>query len=845
VTETTIAISRMTSGLFRLPNRVRCLTQQGWIVLLTLWGISNGNLFAQAPILEVRQPVQQFLKTTCFGCHGEEKQKGKVRLDTLAPTLGDPASAQLWQDVLDVINKGDMPPPEEKYDQAALAEAVGLLTEDLLKARKLLSDRGGEVVTRRLTELEYINTLRVLTGVTVPESLAPDDESGTDFNTLGRYQTFSPSMLEQYEEAARYAIGQLLTVPTNRERQVIREDGTKNMRQQKQREWDKHNEQCQRALTVPKGTTDYTKFGFKNDAEYTTALRDAPDFYLPLLKHYLDNPNTESGVVLYQASMGPLTTGLSTKAEPGAEYIFRARVAAEPGMTAESKVLELGIFQNREKKTLEYLHITGSMEAPQIIEKVVRPEPGEFGLQLGFSDLFDTRKKNTTAVQKGKSIPGYWIDWVEVEGPFFPEERDRRREELLMGKAVTDEAAPQMIEAFTRRAFRGKPAEASFSKQLGVVYRSERESGKSPGEAIVAPLAMILSSPPFLYLGEDKSDAERKTITGMEMATRLSYLLWKEPASAEMLQAGNRLLSDPAYLHRAVDSMIGDPRFDRFVREFFGQWLHLRKYDGLIFDKVKVAEFGRDRKHFAKEQLYHFCAHLIRQDLSLANLIDSDFTLLNGTMATLYGDVETGPLSDDFVRVSLSEKNRHRGGLLGMTVIQAMGSTGEHTAPVERGAFVLRKFLNSPPPPPPPNVPQLAHEDESLSIREKLRIHKEIPQCISCHRKMDDMGLAMEHLDVIGLWRERDNGKPIETAGKMHDGTPFADFSEMKRHLLGHREAMIHSVVEGLIAYALGREAEFSDQEFIDSVVRETRGADYRFRALLKAFVRHQTFTSK
>ena len=795
--------------------------------------------------IEVSQPVQQFLKTTCFRCHGEDEQQGEVRLDTLHPTLGNAASAQLWQDVLDVINVGDMPPPEEDYDKAALAEAVGLLTEDLLRARKLLSDRGGEVVTRRLTELEYINTIRVLTGVTVPESLVPDDESGTHFNTLGHYQTFSPSMLEQYEEAARYAVGQLLTVPKNRERQIVREDGAKNMRKQKQREWDKHNEHYQRALTVPKGTTDFTKFGFKNDADYMTAFRDAPDFYLPLLKHYLDNPNTESGVVLYQASMGPLTTGLSTKAEPGAEYIFRARVAAEPGMPEESKLLRLSIFQSGEKKTLDYFHIAGSMDAPDIIEKVVRPEPGEFGLQLGFSDLFDTRKKNTTAVQKGGSIPGYWIDWVELEGPFFPEERDRKREELLMGKAVTDEAVPAMIEAFARRAFRGKSVEVAFAKQLGFVYRSERESGKSPGEAIVTPLAMVLSSPPFLYLGEDKSDAERKTITGAEMATRLSYLLWKEPASDDMLQAGDRLLSDPAYLDQTVDSMIGDPRFDRFVREFFGQWLQLRKYDGLIFDKVKVAEFGSDRKHFAKEQLYHFCAHLIREDLSLANLIDSDFTLLNGTMATLYGDVETGPLGDDFVRVALSEKNRHRGGLLGMTVIQAMGSTGEHTAPVERGAFVLRKFLNSPPPPPPPDVPQLAHQDESLSVREKLRMHKEIPQCLSCHRKMDDMGLAMEQFDVIGLWREQDNGKPIETAGKMHDGTPFADFSEMKQRLLGHRDAMIESMVEGLIAYALGREAEFSDQEFIDSVVRETRDDDYRFRTLLKAFVRHQTFTSR
>jgi len=812
---------------------------------LALWGISNGILFAQAPVLEVRQPVQKFLKDTCFSCHGEKKQKGKVRLDTLAPALGDAASAQLWQDVLDVINKGDMPPPEEKYDKAALADAVGLLTEDLLKARKLLSDRGGEVVARRLTELEYINTIRVLTGVTVPESLVPDDESGILFNTLGRHQTFSPAMLEQYEEAARYAIGQLLEAPKDRQRKVVRVDGAGNMRKQKQREWEKHNDRYRLALTVPKGASDFTKFGFKNDAEYMTALRDAPDFYLPLLKHYLDNANTETGVVLYQASMGPLTTGLSAAAQSGAEYVFRARVAAESGMPATSRLLELGIFQNGHKKTLEYVHITGSMAAPQVIERVVRPEPGEFGVQLGFSDLFDTRKKNTTLVQKGGSIPGYWVDWVEIEGPFFPEERGRKREELLMGKAVTDEAVPRMIEAFAHRAFRGKPVEPAFLKLLGVIYQGERKIGKSPAEAVVTPLAMILSSPTFLYLGEDKSDAGRKTLTGVEMANRLSYLLWKEPASEDMLKAGDRLLSDPAYLDRVVDSMVRDPRFDRFVREFFGQWLHLRKYDGLIFDKVKAAEFGRDRKHLAKEQLYHFCAHLIAEDLSLANLIDSDFTLLNGTMATLYGDVETGPLGDEFVKVVLSEKNRHRGGLLGMTVIQAMGSTGEHTAPVERGAFVLRKFLNSPPPPPPPNVPQLAHEDESLSVREKLRIHKEIPQCISCHRKMDDMGLAMEHLDVIGLWREQDNGKPIETAGKMHDGTPFADFAEMKQHLLRHREAMVRSMAEGLIAYALGREAEFSDQEFIDSVVREARGADYRFRPLLKAFVRHKTFTTK
>ena len=291
--------------------------------------------------------------------------------------------------------------------------------------------------------------------------------------------------------------------------------------------------------------------------------------------------------------------------------------------------------------------------------------------------------------------------------------------------------------------------------------------------------------------------------------------------------------------------MMKDPRFDRFVREFFGQWLHLRKYDGIIFDKAKAAEFGRSRKHFAKEQLFHFVSHLIREDRSLENLIDSDFTLLNGTMASLYRDLDAKTGGDEFVRVALKNSDRRRGGLLGMTVIQAMGSTGEHSSPVERGAFILRKFLNSPPPPPPPNVPQLAHDEASLSVREQLDVHKRIPQCVSCHRKMDDMGLAMEQFNVIGRWRRKERGQPIVTDGRMHDGKQFDDFAGMKRQLLRHRDQMIESMTEALIAYGLGRESEFSDQDFIDSVVTDTKSGGYRFRALLKAFVSHKKFRSK
>lgn len=583
-----------------------------------------------------------------------------------------------------------------------------------------------------------------------------------------------------------------------------------------------------------------------NDAKFNDALKlSAPNgFYQPLLRHYLANPNTKTGVVLYQASMGPLTAGISTEADAGARYIFRARVAAESGMPEAAKILRLTRFQNREKTTLGYFHVQGTMEQPEMIEITVHPEPGHFGLLLGFSDLFRVRKANTTAIQAGSTVPGYWIDWVEIEGPIFSDDQANRRRDVFGEQAFSDNDATRVLDAFAGRAFRGKPFDKSFIRTLVSVYQSERTSGKSEIEAVVTPLAMILSSPSFLYMSVEKSDIAAQ-LTGAEMATRLSYMLWKEPASPELLAGGHLLLADRDNLSVRVDGMMADSRFDQFVREFFGQWLHLRKYDGLIFEKAKSAEFGRARKHFAKEQLFQFVSHIIQEDLSLTNLIDSDFTLLNGTMANLYDDLDVQLPGDEFVRISLEGDDRRRGGLLGMTVIQAMGSTGEHTAPVERGAFILRKFLNSPPPPPPPNVPQIAHDDQALSTRKKLELHKAIPQCVSCHRKMDDMGLAMEQFDVVGLWRQLDRGKMIETAGLMHDGRSFNDFAGMKSQLLGHRDSMIESMVEALIAYSLGRESEFSDREFVDSVVSDTRASDYRFRALLKAFVSHERFRRK
>ena len=253
----------------------------------------------------------------------------------------------------------------------------------------------------------------------------------------------------------------------------------------------------------------------------------------------------------------------------------------------------------------------------------------------------------------------------------------------------------------------------------------------------------------------------------------------------------------------------------------------------------KFEFFDKSKQYSVKRQPVEFIKYLIKNDLSLTNIIDSNFTVINPILAAFYEDFQQHKptLNDKFIKVNLAENKQHRGGILGMPVVQTIGSTGERNAPVERGAWILRKLLNSPPPPPPPNVDQLENKDKTLTIRQKLEKHKEIPQCFSCHKKMDDLGLAMENFDVIGRWNKNEKN---ETAGLMPDGTQFSDFNEMKSKLMTHKDKMIEGIVEALIAYSLNRESEFSDQDFVEEMVNETRENSYSFKALLKAFIKHE-----
>jgi hypothetical protein len=295
--------------------------------------------------------------------------------------------------------------------------------------------------------------------------------------------------------------------------------------------------------------------------------------------------------------------------------------------------------------------------------------------------------------------------------------------------------------------------------------------------------------------------------------------------------------------------MLADPRSRRFVEAFFHQWLALDRLDLFQFNDTLYPDFDLATKALAKKEVFETVALLMRERGSLHDLLESDFVVVNAVIGRYYGIA--GVSGDAFRKVPLPEGSP-RGGLLGMAAILAMGSNGQQTSPVERGAWVLRKLLHDPPPPAPPNVPQLSRFDgKPLSVRERLRMHQEQPQCGSCHRRIDPIGFGLENFDAAGRWRTRDasvkeaaatQAGEIDASGAFHGGPAFADFFEL-RHIVGGRiDAFATGFTESLLEYALGRPVGFSDDPLVRRIVAEAASEDYSVRAFIEAVVRSEAF---
>ena len=626
------------------------------------------------------------------------------------------------------------------------------------------------------------------------------------------------------------------------------------------------------------GVPDAKDFGFRDSNKAASAHPKRDRGNLAYHKHYAALPHRDRGAYL-KLAYGTGWVLVAPKELPPGNYVMRVRVGVVKDTPAARRFIQVGhpqrlIPRNRglEGRAISTHQVAGSIENPETIEiplTVGRDTPKEFAIQEkqpntgNLKELWgahnEWKKKNGYG-----HPPAIWIDWVELEGPHGTSHSGAAQADWWVTAETTPDdshRAREILKNFALTAFRGVAAEDGFLDRLSAIYETRRAAGDSFDEAIELPLAVILSSPGFLYFNEPNDADERRQLNDRELAVRLAYFLWSAPPDQELLSLAKQgELSNPDILRKQVDRLITDSRSDEFVAGFLHQWLDMERLDFFQFDPNLYRDFDESARAASRQEVYHSFAHIFRNSDNgrLGQLLKSDYVFVNGLLATYYGiDGVTG---DQFQKVSLPTGSP-RGGLLGMAAIHAMGSDGVQSSPVERGAWVLRHLLHDPPPPAPPNVPQLSRlADKPLSTREKLAAHQEEPQCASCHRKIDPIGFGLENFNAAGKWRAEEReyiktrkgkialsktGTPIDTSGQFHNGPKFANYQEL-RDLIAQREPdFARGFTEHLIEYALGRPYGFTDQTLANEIMSAAKENEFAVSEFVQALVLSKAFKTK
>ncbi len=343
--------------------------------------------------------------------------------------------------------------------------------------------------------------------------------------------------------------------------------------------------------------------------------------------------------------------------------------------------------------------------------------------------------------------------------------------------------------------------------------------------------------PPML-LSRYITAAQQISRLAVELASRLSFFLWSSIPDAELLSlAEKQQLREPEILRQQVLRMLGDGRAESLVTNFAAQWLYLRNLETFRPDMRLYPDFDDNLRMALRKETELRFQHILQDDRSVLELIDTDTTFLNERLAKHYGI--PGVIGSQFRPVKLTDPNAHRGGLLRHGSILAVTSYATRTSPTVRGNWILANILGTPPPPPPPNVPSLKDKSEtkSLTIRERMAEHRSNPACANCHNLMDPVGFSLENFDAVGRWRTLDDGHLVDASGGLPDGTPIKNFVELEESILKHPELFVGTLTEKLMTFALGRGIESYDGPAVRQVVRRSSEQNYRFSSLITNIV--------
>jgi hypothetical protein len=403
----------------------------------------------------------------------------------------------------------------------------------------------------------------------------------------------------------------------------------------------------------------------------------------------------------------------------------------------------------------------------------------------------------------------------------------------------------KIVSSLARRAYRRPVRPDEVSKLAGLVSMAVAK-GDSFEEGIVQAIQAILVSPHFLFRIEQDRRLTRAgdihLISQHELASRLSYFLWSSMPDDELLRlADEQALRRPGALEAQVKRMLKDPKSQALAENFGGQWLELRKLESVKPERELFPEFEEYLRMSMRRETEMFFENIVRQDRSILDFVDADYTFLNERLARFYKIPNvTGP---EFRQVSLVG-NPERGGVLTHASVLTVSSYSTRTSPVLRGKWILENILNAPPPPPPPDVPNLdeAKIGSSMTLRQQLEEHRKNATCAACHARMDPLGFGLENFNAIGQWRAQDGKFPVDSSGTLPDGRSFNGPQELKAILKADRDVFTRGLTEKLLTYALGRGLERYDRPAVKKIAARVAANDYRFSSLALEIVNSLPF---
>jgi hypothetical protein len=412
-------------------------------------------------------------------------------------------------------------------------------------------------------------------------------------------------------------------------------------------------------------------------------------------------------------------------------------------------------------------------------------------------------------------------------------------------KAEEEACAADILKRLTTQAYRGAPSAADLQDAMRFYEQGREKGGFEAG--IRLALQSILMSPRFLFRLESQPAGIRTAayrIGDEDLASRLSFFLWGTMPDAELVRAASiGTLRTAAGLEKQVRRMLADRKSEALSTRFASQWLRLQDLDKIFPDYLTYPQYDDTLAKAMKRETELFFESIVREDRNVKDLLTADYSFVNERLAIHYNIPNvTGP---SFQRVALPE---YRRGLLGHGSILTLTSVADRTSPVQRGKWVMEVLLASPPPAPPPNVPSLDDsvkatvDGKMLSTRERMEEHRKNPQCTSCHRVIDPLGLALENFDVTGAYRIKDNEVPVDVVGDLYDGTKMDGPAGLRNALLKHSDMFLGSFTESLMTYALGRRLEYTDMPTVRAIVREAGKKGDKFSAYVLGVVNSSAF---